>query len=117
MFIFRFTKDDPADDTVCDEGLPVDFTTLTSPTVTFYFKKPDGTVVTQAVALPAGYTFTLPDGTATAGDGSDGYVGYEVPSTFLDTAGLWYRQARVVSTELEASTNIISFKVGENLWS
>jgi hypothetical protein len=74
---------------------------VSAATVTFCFKKPTGVVVEKAA------TFVT--------DGSDGQVQYTTESGFLDTAGTWQMQLRIVDGTDTWKTDIIHFKVYKNV--
>lgn len=74
---------------------------ISGATLTFYFKKPNNTVVSKAGVLVS--------------DGSDGQVKYTTESGFLDVAGTWYFQARVLDGDNSWKSDVAQFKVYTNL--
>ncbi len=94
--IFRITINECINDVLT----PIDISSQTA--MSFYFKKPDGTVETKAPA------FTT--------DGTDGKIQYVTLAADLDAAGVWCLQASVtLATGGPWRTSIIKFDVGAKL--
>jgi len=74
---------------------------ISAATLTWMFKKPSGVVVTKAGVLVT--------------DGTDGQVKYTVESGFLDTAGTWNYQVKVVDGSNLWYSDINEFKVYKNV--
>jgi len=86
--------------TIKDSGTAVDISSASS-VKQIKFKKPDCTVVTKSATF---YT-----------DGTDGIISYVTVDGDLDIAGLWQAQAYVELTSGKYHSDIISFRVYDNL--
>lgn len=84
--------------TIYDDTTIVD---ISSATLTFYFKKPGGTIVSEVGSLVT--------------DGTDGRCQYVSEVGFFDVAGTWNFQVKVVLGDYTWRTNIQEFKVHENI--
>ena len=65
------------------------------------FKKPDGTIVTKSAAF--------------SGSGTNGKIQYVAETGFLDQLGIWKWQGHIVLAAGDWKTDILEFKVSENL--
>lgn len=85
--------------TIKDENS--DIVDISNASVSFLFKRPDGTVVTKSTAF---YT-----------DGTDGIATYQSESGFLNMPNIWFLQAVVDFGGTEFHSDFYKFNVIRNL--
>lgn len=82
---------------ITQDGTAVDISSYT--TLTYTFRKPDGTEVEKTAAFDD--------------DGTDGYLTYTVEDGLIDTAGSWRVWAQVEKSGVELTSDPVYFRVRE----